>query len=121
MGAWRGASAIDNASGLASAGGSPVTAAAPSLTPGNNNEFQVYFYGSQSHAGPQITVSSALSQRFDIISSKEGFTIAVADAAAPSAGNGSSTYPAVASMSGTAALTAQAVLLVPASAQGSNK
>lgn len=114
MGAWRGASSspLDNASGTAVTGASPVSASAPSLTPSLNNELQVYFYGSQSHAGPVITPSSALSQRFDTVSSKEGFSIAVGDVTATSAGNPSPTYPATASISGSAAMTAQAVLLI---------
>jgi hypothetical protein len=124
IGAWRGASTspLDNSSGTAVGGSSPLAAAAPSLTPGADNELQVYFYGAQSHAGPNLALSSALNQRFDIVSSKEGFSLAMGDLAAFSAGNPSATYPATASMSGTTiVMTAQAVLLVPASASGSNK
>ena len=115
IGAWRGASVspIDNASGATAAGNSPVSIAAPSLTPGNNNELQVYFYGAQSFAGPTITPSNALTPRFDTGSSKEGFTLAFADLVAPSAGHASPTYPATASISGSSAITAQAVLLIP--------
>lgn len=117
MGAWRGAAPapIDKSSG-ATAVGSKLSLSAPSLTPGNNHELQVYFYGAQSGTAPSITLSSALSQRAYDRSSKEGFTLAFADLAAPSAGNGSSTYPAT---SGNAAMTAQAVLLVPGSGGGS--
>jgi hypothetical protein len=117
MGAWRGASStpIDNASGATAAGASPVSVSAPSLTPTNNNELQLYFYGSQSHAGPTLALSGSLSQRFDVASTKEGFSLAFADVAAPPANNGSPTYAATASISGTAVMTAQAVLLVPAS------
>ncbi len=117
MGAWRGASPapIDGASGTTAAGALQITASAPSLTPNHNNELQVYFYGSQSSVGPTITPSSSVNQRFDSTSSKEGFALAFADLAAPFANNPSITYPAVASISGTAVVTAQAVLLMPAS------
>ncbi len=116
MGAWRGASStpIDNASGATASGTSPVSDSAPSLTPSNNNELQLYFYGSQSHAGPTITLANSLNQRFDVASTKEGFSLAFADLAAPPANNGSATYPATATISGTAVMTAQAVLLIPA-------
>ncbi len=123
MGAYRGAATapIDNSSGVATASGaSPLSASAPSLTPTNDSEMQVYFYAAQSHAGPALTVSS-VTQRFDATSSKEGFALAFADLAAPSAGTPSATYPATATMSGGLAMTAQAVLLEPASGSGSSK
>ena len=116
MGAWRGAavSPIDSSSGATAAGVSPVSDSAPSLSPSSNNELQLYFYASQSHAGPTIALAGALTQRFDSISSKEGFTLAFADLAAPSAHTASAVYPAVANVSGSLAMTAQAILLVPA-------
>ncbi len=116
MGAWRGASTapIDNASGATASGTSPVSDSAPSLTPSNNNELQLYFYGAQSHAGPNITMSNSLNQRFDVASTKEGFSLAFADLVAPPANNGSATYSATTTISGTAVMTAQAVLLIPA-------
>ena len=115
MGAWRGAavSPIDSSSGATAAGVSPVSDSAPSLSPSSNNELQLYFYASQSHAGPTIALAGALTQRFDSISSKEGFTLAFADLAAPSAHTASAVYPAVANVSGSLAMTAQAILLVP--------
>ena len=123
MGDWRGVATapIDSASGTAVAGSSPLSVSAPSLTPTNNNELQVYFYGAQSHAGPTVALPSVLSQRFDTASSVEGFTVAFGDLAAPSAGNASSTYSATATMSGSIAMTAQAVLLQAVSGSGSNK
>jgi hypothetical protein len=123
MGDWRGVATapIDSASGTAVAGSSPLSVSAPSLTPSNNNELQVYFYGAQSHAGPTVALPSVLSQRFDTASSVEGFTVAFGDLAAPSAGNASSTYSATATMSGSIAMTAQAVLLQAVSGSGSNK
>ena len=77
MGAWRGAagSPVDNASGATAAGASPISVSAPSLTPNNDSELQVYFYGSQSAAAPTIALSKALTQRFNVRSSKEGFTL----------------------------------------------
>ncbi len=117
MGAWRGASApIDNVSGVTTAGSSPVSIAAPSLTPNNNNELQVYFYASQSFAGPTITLSAVLNQRANIRSSKEGFTVAFADLGAPFAHTASPAYPATATISGAAAMSAQAILLISGSA-----
>jgi hypothetical protein len=115
IGAWRGVVSppIDNSSGASATGGSPVSVSAPSLTPSNNNELQVYFYDSQSHAGPTIALSGALTQRFNSISSKEGFSLAFADLAAPSAQSASPTYVATANISGTAIITAQSVLLIP--------
>jgi len=117
MGAWRGASSspIDTSSGATSAGTSPLSVAASSLTPANNNELQVYFYGSRSHAGPIITLSNALNLRFGTSSSKEGFTLAFADLAAPFANNPSSVYFASARISGGAVMTGQALLLIPTS------
>jgi hypothetical protein len=116
MGAWRGASLspIDNASGATAAGASPLSDAAPSLTPTNSNELQVYFYGSQSVTGPTITLPGAITQRMDTISSKEGFTLGFGDLAAPSAGTASPTYAATATLAGNnPVMTAQAILLVP--------
>ena len=119
MGAWRGAasvSPIDKASGATAAGTSPLTDAAPSLTPTNSNELQVYFYGSQSATGPGITLPAAITERLDVISSKEGFGLGFGDLAAPSAGTASPTYTAVATLSSSnLVMTAQAILLIPAS------
>jgi hypothetical protein len=117
MGAWRGASTspIDKASGSTSVGASLFSLSAPSLVPVNNKELQIYFYGAQSSTAPTVALSNALNQRLDEKSSKEGFTLAFADLAAPSAGNASATYPATVT---NAAMTAQAILLVPQS-QGS--
>jgi hypothetical protein len=118
MGAWRGASntPIDKTSG-ATAAGTSFSLAAPSLTPAQNNEQQIYFYGAQSGSAPTISVANGLNLRFDQRSSKEGFTLAFADVAAPSAGNPSPTYAAT---SGNAAMTAQAILLLPSSAGANN-
>jgi hypothetical protein len=117
MGAWRGASSsspIDKTSGATAAGPSPLSDAAPSLTPAINNELQIYFYGSQSIAAPTISEPGAITQRANIKSSKEGFTLAFGDLAAPSEGTASPTYVATASFpSGTPVMAAQAVLLRP--------
>jgi len=117
MGAWQGASSvtpIDKASGATAAGASPLTDAAPSLTPANNNELQVHFYGAQSVTGPTITLPAAITKRLDIISSKEGFGVGFGDLAAPSAGTASPTYAATGTQdSGTLVMTAQAILLIP--------
>jgi hypothetical protein len=117
MGAWRGASSfapIDKSSGSAVAGPSPVSDAAPSLTPANNSELQVYFYGSQSIAAPTIAEPGAIAQRANLKSSKEGFTLAYGDLAAPSEGVASPTYAAMAGIpSGIPVLSAQALLLRP--------
>ena len=118
MGAWRGAAVppIDKAAGAIAGGVSPITDAAPSLTPTNSNELQVYFYGSQSGAGPTITLPAAITRRLDIISAKEGYGLGFGDLAAPLAGTASPTYIAVATQdSSTLVMTAQAVLLIPAS------
>jgi hypothetical protein len=124
MGAWRGASLspIDKSSGSAVAGASPLFNAAPSLTPAVNNELQIYFYGSQAASGPAITLSGSISQRFNVTSSKEGYTLAFGDLAAPSGGSASPTYTATAGQSGGAPVfTAQAVLLVPAQSANTSK
>jgi hypothetical protein len=121
MGAWRGASLtpLDKASGAAVAGASPLSDSAPSLTPANGNELQVYFYASQSNVGPTLTLPGAITRRLNIISSKEGFSLGFGDLAAPSAGSASPTYAAMATLSGGApVMTAQAILLVPASQSG---
>jgi hypothetical protein len=71
MGDWRGASdtPFDNASGATAAGTSTVTVAAPSLSPDNNNELQIYFYGSQGAVGPTITsVSTPAHRRKGLVS-----------------------------------------------------
>jgi hypothetical protein len=116
MGAWRGVSSspIDSASGATVGTNGTASVSAPSLTPHDNSELQLYFYGSQSHAAPTVTLSKALTQRFNTGSSKEGFTLAYADLAAPAAGTASPSYPATASISGGEVETAQAILLVPA-------
>ena len=113
MGAWRGASftPIENASGATGTGASPVSASAPSLTPRSDHELQVYFYGSQSAIAPTLTISSSLNKRFDVGSSKEGFTLSFADIAAPFANMASPSYPATSTTSGSPVLTAQAILL----------
>jgi hypothetical protein len=113
MGAWRGTSSspLDNASGSAAAGASPVSGSAPSLTPLNSNELQIYFYGAQIAAAPTLAEPGAISQRFNTKSAKEGFALAFGDLRAPTAGTASPTYAATASISGTAVMTAQAVLL----------
>ena len=116
IGAWRGASGspIDGSSGAVAAGSSSASVSAPSLTPHGNKELQIYFYGAQSSSAPVVTLSNALTQRSNNKSSKEGFTLAYGDLAAPSSGTASPTYPATASLSTGAAMTGQAVLLVPA-------
>jgi hypothetical protein len=113
MGDWRGASItpIENAAGATASGTSPVSASAPALTPNNNKDLQVYFYGGQAATAPTVTPATALTRRFDTASSKEGFTLAFADLAAPSAGSASPTYPAKGTTSGALAMTAQAILL----------
>ena len=113
MGAWRGGSItpIENSSGATASGASPISGSAPSLTPTNSNDLQVYFYSGQSTIAPTLTPSTSLATRLDLGSSKEGFTLAFADLAAPFAGVTSATYPASGSTSGNLALTAQAILL----------
>ena len=117
IGAWQGASSvlpIDNASGATAGGFSPLPDAAPSLTPAYNSELQVYFYGAQSAVGPSITLPGAIAERMDASSSKEGFGLGFGDRAATSAGIPSPAYTAIATQdSGTLAMTAQAVLLIP--------
>jgi hypothetical protein len=113
MGDWRGGSIapVENSSGAAIAGITPVMTSAPSLTPTNNGDLAVYFYGGQAGSAPTVTPSSSLHSRFNLGSNKEGFTFAVSDLVAPFAGNAAPTFPATASSSGSVALTAQAVLL----------
>jgi len=117
IGAWQGASSvlpIDNASGATAGGFSPLPDAAPSLTPANNNELQVYFYGAQSAVGPSITLPALITERMDAVSSKEGYGLGFGDLAAPPSGTPSLTYTAVGTQdSGTLVMSAQAVLLIP--------
>jgi hypothetical protein len=117
IGDWRGASAapIGNASGATGAGASPISVYAPSLTPANSNELQLYFYAGQAASAPTLTMSNSLTQLFNQRSSKEGFTLGFAQLGAPSVGVPSSVFPATATISGGTALTAQAVLLVASS------
>ena len=115
MGAWRGVgtSPIDKSSGDATAGTSPISVAAPPLTPAHNNELQVYFYGAQSNVGPSITLPTDITERTNDTSSKEGFALAFGDLAA-FGGIPSPIQTATATQdSSTLALTAQAVLLIP--------
>ena len=108
MGAWRNASAtpFDQSSGETATG----SAAAPSLKPSFDGELQVYFYGSQTGGtGPTITEPAAITSRANDPSSKEGFTLAFGDLAAPGQGIASPTYTAKSS----SVLSAQAVLLIP--------
>ncbi len=118
IGAWRGASAtpIDLSSGASAGGLNPVSSAAPSLTPNHNNELLVYFYGAQSFVAPTITEPGAIVQRSNIKSSKEGFTLASGDLAAPGQGTPSGTFTAMASINvtgGMQVMTAQSILLIP--------
>ncbi len=114
MGDWRGASGtpIDSESGTI-VPGNPAVVAAPSLTPAHNGELQVYFYGSQNFSAPNITEPAAITSVANDRSSKEGFTIAFGQLAAPFMGNASPTYNATSSGSGPVVLSAQAVLLIP--------
>jgi hypothetical protein len=115
MGAWRRAaslSPIDQSSGATAAGASPISVAAPSLTPSNNSELQIYFYGSQSASAPTITEPGAIMQRVNLRSAREGFTLAFGDLGAPAAGAASPTYSATASGS-SPVVTAEAILLKP--------
>jgi len=114
IGVWRGASVspVENSSGTTASGLSSISGSAPSLTPANNHDLQIFFYGSQASSAPTLTLSNALTQRFNIASSKEGFALAFADQAAPFAGIASPSYPATANSSSFSVLTAQAVLLV---------
>ena len=105
-------SPVENSSGATVGGQSPISASAPSLTPSNNHELQIYFYGSQASIAPTVTLSNSLIPRFNLGSSKEGFTLAFADLAAPFAGLASPAYPASANSSSFSVLTAQAVLIV---------
>jgi len=113
MGDWRGVSSspVDQSSG-SNAWGNPAVDAAPSLTPNHNNELQVFFYGSQSSSAPTITEPAAINSRANDKSTKEGFTLAVGDLAAPSQGVASPSYT-VSSSGGWPVMTAQAVLLKP--------
>jgi hypothetical protein len=116
MGAWRKASSsspIEQSSGAATGGGSPISVTAPSLTPARNNELQVYFYGAQSFSAPIITEPGARTQHSNVRSSKEGFALAFGDLAGPAAGTASLTYSATATGSNPV-MTAQAILLIPA-------
>jgi len=116
MGDWRNVSIspVENSSGAATSGVTPISLSAPSLTPVNNNDRQIYFYGSQAALAPTVTLSSSLNKRFNVSSTKEGFTLAFGDIVAPFSGNGSPLFPATSSGSGSLALTAQAILLISA-------
>ncbi len=115
MGAWRGVgtSPIDQSSGAAEAGTSPIPDAAPSLTPTHNDELELFFFGAQSDVGPSITLPAAITGRTNDTSSKEGFALAFGDLAA-FGGIPSPTQTAVATQdSSIVVMTAQAVLLIP--------
>jgi CSLREA domain-containing protein len=119
MGAWRGvaSSPIDQASGAVAGAANPVFASAPSLTPSNDGELQVYFYGSQDFIAPTITEPNSIIPRTNDSSSKEGFALAFGELSAPPEGTASPTYAAQSiTIGGKPVLTAQAVLLIPAGA-----
>jgi hypothetical protein len=82
--------------------------------PVHNGDLQVYFYGAQNVNAPLITEPVAITSRVNGRSSKEGFTLAFGDLAAPFIGNPSPTYYATAAGSGNVVMSAQAVLLIPA-------
>ncbi len=114
MGAWRGATGLlDGTSGAVASGLTVTTVSAPSLTPTVDGELQVFFYGAQSNVAPTLTPSGVLNPRFNTKSSKEGFTLAFADLAAPFANNPSATYPATATDTVASVMTGQALLLIP--------
>ena len=94
MGVWRSTtspSPVDQASGVGASGANPIDVAAPSLTPFTNGELQVYFYGSQNFVAPTITEPAAIATLSNDKSSKEGFTLAFGDLAAPNNGTASPT------------------------------
>ncbi len=115
MGAWRGvaASPIDQSSGATAAGPSPISDAAPSLTPAHNNELQVFFYGAQSNVGPSITLPTDITERTNDTSSKEGFALAFGDLAAFGEIPSPIQSATATQDSDPLAMTAQAVLLIP--------
>ncbi len=116
MGAWRGASLlpVENASGMTASGTSPVSVSVLSMTPNNNHDLQVLFYGAQAPSAPSLSLSTLLTQRFNMSSANEGFALAFGDIAAPFAHTASSVYPAVSTLSGggTEVVIAQAMLLI---------
>jgi hypothetical protein len=114
MGDWRGVSGtpIDQTSGT-TAVGNPAISGAPSLTPTNAGELQVYFYGGQNLRAPVISQPSAIVSLANDPSSKEGFTLAFGQLAAPFQSTPSPVYNATASGSGPVVMTSQAVLLNP--------
>jgi MSHA biogenesis protein MshQ len=115
MGDWRGANGAPflTSSGITGTG-NPAIAAAPGLTPANNNELQIYFYGAQNVNAPIITQPAAITSRANSRSGKEGFTLAIGDKPAPFMGNPSPTYNASATGSGSVVISAQALLLIAA-------
>jgi hypothetical protein len=114
MGAWRGGSGGIESSSGATATSNPALAAAPPLTPVHNGDLQVYFYGAQNVNAPLLSPSGAITSRANDRSSKEGFTLAFGDLAAPVMGNPSPTYFATGAGSGNVVMSAQAVLLIAA-------
>jgi hypothetical protein len=115
MGAWRGASSspIEQSSGASANSGKPVIASAPSLTPMQNGDQQIYFYGSQDSKAPIIGQLNPINFHSVLSSTQEGFTLAFGDLAAPAQGVASPTYivSATSQTNGTPVLTAQAVLV----------
>jgi CSLREA domain-containing protein len=114
MGDWRGVSGspIDTTSGT-TAVGNPAVSGAPSLTPIGSGELQVYFYAGQNLRAPVISQPGAIMSLANDPSSKEGFTLAFGQLAAPFGGVPSPVYNASATGSGPVVMTAQAVLLIP--------
>ena len=114
MGDWRGVSGspIDTTSGT-TAVGNPAVSGAPSLTPIGSGELQVYFYAGPKLRAPVISQPGAIMSLANDPSSKEGFTLAFGQLAAPFGGVPSPVYNASATGSGPVVMTAQAVLLIP--------
>ena len=76
---------IDQSGGATASVGNPVAVQPPSLTPTGNNELQLYFFGAQSVFASTIT--QIPTQRSNLKSSKEGFTLASGDFPGLPAGN----------------------------------
>lgn len=114
MGAWRGAMSapLDIATGTAAIGNSPISASPPTSTPTYSNELRICFYASQGGSAPALSLPGALTERLDVRSSKEGFTLGFGDANAATYENYGATEV------GGGVLSAQSILIVAASGSG---
>jgi hypothetical protein len=109
-------SAADESTPIDVTGGQSGTSSSPSspsVTPRQNGDILVALYMGQAASAPTCTLSGSLTSRYNNASTKEGFTLACGDVAAPAAATSSSAYAAGWSGAGIVSESATTILIPP--------